>query len=66
VSTSVDRIDRALGKSEQMERVGGSLMDATGSNDVETSGRGEDLFILLCTILTETKMARSEAEAART
>jgi hypothetical protein len=29
-----------------MEHVGGSLLDVTVSDDVETSGRGEDLFIL--------------------
>jgi hypothetical protein len=29
-----------------MEHVGGSLLDVTISDDVETPGRGEDLFIL--------------------
>jgi hypothetical protein len=46
VSTSVDRIDRALGKTKVMERVGGSLLDVTVSDDSETPGRGEDLFVL--------------------
>jgi hypothetical protein len=43
----VDRIHRALGKTEQMERVGGSLLDVTISIEGETGGQGEDLFILL-------------------
>jgi hypothetical protein len=47
MSTSVDRVDRALGKTEQMERVGGSLLDVTVSGEGKIPGRGEDLFILL-------------------
>ena len=46
VPTSVDRIDRALGMTEQMERVGGSLLDVTVSDGGETPGRGEDSFVL--------------------
>jgi hypothetical protein len=47
VSTNVDRIDRALGTTEQMERVGGSLPDFTVSDEDKIPGRGEDLFTLL-------------------
>jgi hypothetical protein len=43
VATSVDGIDRALVRTEQMERVWGSL----DVDDVETPGRGEDLYISL-------------------
>jgi hypothetical protein len=47
VATSVDRIDRSFGTTEQMERVGASLLNATVSENGEDPGRGEGLLILL-------------------
>jgi hypothetical protein len=43
---STDRIDRGLGKTERIKRVGGPLLDVTVNDHGKPSGHGEDMFTL--------------------
>jgi hypothetical protein len=54
MSTSIDRVVHALGKMQQVERVGGSLPDVTVSVECETPWQGEDLQIHFALTLLQT------------